>query len=233
MKKTARFHLIILDESGSMSGCRQATIKGCNETIAAVRNLQKEFGEDNSNFVSIYAFQSGKIASRYLCRNLPVDKVRDVTPGDYCPHGCTPLLDAVGSTLVDLEAVASTHDDASATVTIITDGCENDSRRYTPEMVARIIDRLKEKGWTFNLIGANIDVLSTGAGLHIDNTMEFANTEKGTADMFDTFCKDMETYHRSCIMEERIIDDDSIESRIALRKSKSKSFFSTDSDINK
>ena len=37
-----------------------------------------------------------------------------LTAKDYRPNGCTPLYDAVGETLTDLEAVAETHDDAVA-----------------------------------------------------------------------------------------------------------------------
>ena len=37
----ATYNLIILDESGSMSGVRQATISGCNETLNSIRNTAK------------------------------------------------------------------------------------------------------------------------------------------------------------------------------------------------
>lgn len=157
--KTTVFNLVILDESGSMSSLKKMTIDGCNETLNVVRKLQKENADTQRCLVSIYAFQGdGSLPSRYICKNVPADKVNDVTPADYQPEGMTPLLDAVGSTLVDLKAIASTHEDATASVTIITDGYENASKEYTYHDVSKLISQLKELGWNFNFIGANIDV---------------------------------------------------------------------------
>ena len=188
MEKTTVFHLIILDESGSMGHLSQQTVSGCNETLNVIRGLQKKHGDTQRNLVSIYAFQSDSdIPSRYLCKNVNIDKVVDVTLNDYKPWGCTPLLDAVGSTLVDLRAIAETHEDAVANVTIITDGYENSSKDYTWEKVHRLISQLKELGWTFNFIGANIDVEEVSKKLNINNAMAFMATEAGTEKMWDTY----------------------------------------------
>lgn len=209
MEKTTCFNLIILDESGSMSHCVRSTISGCNETLAIVRNLQKEHAERTNHFVSIYPFQgSGSRPSRYLMKNEPIANVQDITGEDYEPCGMTPLLDAVGSTLVDLEAVAKTHADSTAIVTIITDGYENASTRYTGAMVSEIIGRLKEKGWTFNLIGANIDLDMLGTQLNIDNRMAFCNTDDGAKEMFCDFNKSMQRHERRrCIGEDAILKE--------------------------
>ncbi len=69
-------------------------------------------------------------------------------------------------------------------VTIITDGEENSSKHYTSFDVALMIDRLKEFGWNFNFIGANIDVVSVASALNIDNSITFIQDEKGTDEMF-------------------------------------------------
>lgn len=61
---------------------------------------------------------------------------------------------------------------------------ENSSEHYDREKVARMIDALKEMGWSFNFIGANIDVKSTAQSLHIDNSLEFQQDAKGTTAMF-------------------------------------------------
>ena len=36
------FHLIVLDESGSMCGVTAQTISGCNETLQTIREMQKK-----------------------------------------------------------------------------------------------------------------------------------------------------------------------------------------------
>lgn len=223
--KTTAFNLIILDESGSMCGLTKQTIDGCNETLNVVRALQKKHGDTTRQLVSIYAFQSGTIPSRYICKNVPADKVKDITNKDYRPEGCTPLLDAVGMTLVDLKAVASTHEDATASVTIITDGYENSSREYTWKQVAALIAELKELGWNFNFIGANIDVEAVSKKMNIDNSMAFTSDEEGTREMWDNYSASLHSYEEDRICSELTMSCMTQDERIAMRKMKSKSFF--------
>lgn len=221
--KTTNFNLIILDESGSMGSLVKQTIDGCNEALNVVRSIQRENPDTQRCLVSIYAFQSGAaIPSRYLCKNVPVAQVNNVTARDYQPCGMTPLLDAVGSTLVDLRAVASTHEDAVGTVTIITDGYENDSREYTWHRVAQLITELKAQGWTFNFIGANIDVDQVSKKMNIDNAMAFEATPEGTHKMWVAYNDNMASYTRERIHEEANMCE---EDRQAYRVKKSKSFF--------
>lgn len=183
--KSEIFNLIILDESGSMDCVTAQTISGCNETINTIRAAQEKFADTQEHFVSIYAFQSGgPMPSRYIIKNMPIAQVKNITPEQYDPYGCTPLYDAVGSTLTDLKAMTSDSKFAIGSVTIITDGLENSSGHYTRAKVARMIDALKEQGWSFNFIGANIDVEATAQSLNIDNAMEFEQSIEGTERMF-------------------------------------------------
>ena len=39
------YNLIIVDESGSMSGLEQVTISGINETIATIRKAQEDYAD--------------------------------------------------------------------------------------------------------------------------------------------------------------------------------------------
>lgn len=182
--KTEIYNLIILDESGSMCGVKAQTISGCNETINTIRVAQEKFKDTQDNYVSIYAFQSGGTPSRYLIKNVPASAVKHITATDYDPCGCTPLYDAVGSTLIDMKATVKDKECAIGNVTIITDGYENSSEHYTLPQVAKMIDALKEMGWSFNFIGANIDVMKTASTLNIDNAMEFDQNDEGTRMMF-------------------------------------------------
>ncbi len=184
--KTEIYNLIILDESGSMSCVKQQTISGCNETINTVRSAQEKFADTQEHYVSIYAFQSDEeVPSRYLIKNQPIAEAAHINGEQYNPWGCTPLYDAVGETLADLKAVVKDKELAIGSVTIITDGMENASRHYTRVKVAKMIDALKEMGWSFNFIGANIDVKGTAASLGIDNALEFQQDEAGTEAMFE------------------------------------------------
>ncbi|MDE7160899.1 MAG: VWA domain-containing protein [Muribaculaceae bacterium] len=227
MQKTTVFNLIILDESGSMSSARKATVSGCNEVIDGAKSLAAAHADKENAFMSIYAFQSGSaVPSRYLCKNEPVKNARHITEKDYIPMGLTPLLDAVGATLVDLKAVASTHSDAYGVVTVITDGEENDSKEFTYAQVASLISELKEQGWTFNFIGANIDVEQASRKLNIDNAMAFTSDEVGTAAMFKEY-NDRNMEFQSARMEmEAAIPHACEEDLRAVRRKLSGKFFS-------
>lgn len=181
---TQIYNLIILDESGSMGCVTNQTISGCNETIQTIKGTQEEMGEAQQNFVSIYAFQSGR-PSRYLFKNVPAAAAIEIGHSDYEPYGGTPLNDAVGGCLADMKATIGDKADAIGSITIITDGYENASKRYTTAQVATMISELKERGWNFNFIGANIDVVSTSASYNIDNHMAFTSDAEGTRKMWE------------------------------------------------
>lgn len=185
--KTRIFNLIILDESGSMDCVKQQTIDGCNETINTIITAQKQHSDTQEHFVSIYAFQgNGSRPSRYIVKNVGAGDVHHISSGDYEPWGSTPLNDAVGSTLIDLRTCTDEFPQSIGSVTIITDGYENASRHYSRKQVASMIQELKNMGWNFNFIGANIDVVATAATFAIDNTLEFSQDSEGTRQMFET-----------------------------------------------
>lgn len=183
--KAKIFNLIILDESGSMDCVKQQTIAGCNETINTIAAAQKQYADTQEHYISIFAFQGdGSRPSRYIIKNVPAEKATHITPDDYEPYGMTPLNDAVGATLIDLKSYTRESPNSIGSVTIITDGYENASQRYTRQQVASMITELKGMGWNFNFIGANIDVEATAATFAIDNTLEFEQNEQGTTHMF-------------------------------------------------
>ena len=221
---TTVFNLIIVDESGSMSHLTDQTISGCNETLNVVRQAAKEQSATSRSLVSIYAFQNGgPVTSRYLVKNAKAAEVRDITRDDYRPYGNTPLLDAVGSTLSELKAVAATHEDATGIITIITDGYENSSVSYDWGKVAALISQFKEMGWTVNLIGANIDVEAMASRINVDNHYAFQATKTGTSAMFSTFA-DANRCRYNDMAEENAIPDANV--RKEARRKKSKGFFS-------
>ena len=200
--KTSIYNLIILDESGSMDCVRRQTIDGCNETINTIKASQEKFGETQDHYVSIFAFQSdGRKPSRYIIKNVPAIDIKHITPDDYEPWGTTPLYDAVGSTLVDLKATVKSEELAIGNVTIITDGMENSSKQYSIEKITRMIDALKEIGWNFSFIGANIDVKGTSRRFHIENSLEFMQDEKGTQEMFAKERSSRMAYHQCLHMD--------------------------------
>lgn len=227
-KKNQIYNLIILDESGSMSCVTNQTISGCNETLNTIRSAQQKYADTQEHFVSIYAFQSDGRPSRYIFKNMPVGEVKNITDKDYEPWGCTPLNDAVGMTLADLKATTKSKENAIGSVTIITDGYENASREYTIDKVAQMISQLKELGWSFNFIGANIDVIRTASAYNIDNTLEFQQDEEGTRKMFHKERSSRMKYYgrvQACMMAPDSVAEESAPSRMERLKEAAKGYF--------
>ena len=227
MKQTI-YHLIVLDESGSMCGITHQTITGCNETIDTIKAAAEQFAETQEHFVSIYSFQgNGRRPSRYIIKKVPAKDVNPITSEDYQPCGCTPLNDAVGSTLTDLEVSVKDNENALGSVTLITDGYENASKRYTFEQVRNKISALKEMGWNFNFIGANIDAQATARSYNIDNALQFQQSEEGTRAMFAKECSSKLAYLRDLDCCFSLCDDEDLskEDKVKLRKEAGKDYY--------
>lgn len=184
-------HLIILDESGSMNCVRAQTIMGCNKTLHSIRDTAKN-DPSIKQYVSIYCFDSVK--SRYVIRNILADEVKDLTQDDYRPYGRTPLYDAIGYTVTQLSGVVGQQDSVGV-VTIITDGYENDSRNWNLQDIANLIKELKKQGWTFTFIGANIDVKKMASILGVDSFLQFAQSDEGMSNMFETNKRSQQAYY--------------------------------------
>ena len=120
---------------------------------------------------------------RFIFDAMPIAGVRDLTDDDYQPNGCTPLYDAMGTSLANLQK--KVRKDDYALVTIITDGLENASHEYSGKAIKNIVGLLREKGWIFNYIGANQDAVEVATDLSIDRAMNFDATPNGTTHMFE------------------------------------------------
>ena len=150
-------------------------------------------------YVSIFCFDNTN--SRYIFQDVPVEDTRDLTPKDYCPNSCTPLYDAIGYTVTQLQRLID-QTDSVAVVTIITDGEENSSEEWTLKMVRTMIEKLKKQNWTFTLIGTdNLDVETMAQSFAIEEHMEFQQDEEGTKAMFARERRSRERYN-CCVAED-------------------------------
>ena len=182
-KKAKIFNLIIVDESGSMSGLRNVTLSGINETINTIREAQKEYGEVQEHFISLVTFDErndrNTPAVRTIIDAAPASSVEDFS--DYRPQGCTPLYDAMGDSLSKLRNKISGDEDATGVVTVLTDGLENASRKWRVDELRKLIEQLKEEGWTFSYMGSAHDVKEVTDLLSIDNVLEFCHDNMGAS----------------------------------------------------
>lgn len=180
--KTKIYNIVILDESGSMESIKPQAINGYNETVQTIKAAQQKHTEKQEHFVTLVSFNSSGIKT--LCEKAPAEQVQELCEKTYHPDCCTPLYDAIGMILTKFRYSLDENADNKVLVTIITDGEENSSKEYSGEMIKKLVDELKSKGWVFVYIGANQDVEKVAASISIPNVMSFEATHQGTQSMF-------------------------------------------------
>jgi hypothetical protein len=193
--ETRIYNLIILDESGSMGSIREQALSGANETIQTIKAAQLE-NPDDHQMLTFVTFDSGNprpdVRTVIDCEK--IESVKEITPDQYWPSGCTPLYDAMGLSFNALRKVVKDGD--HVLVTVITDGYENSSHIFSAEMIKELVDSLTAQGWVFTYIGANQDSEKTACGLGIKSTMDFQATVRGSVVMWDKMRSSQREYYK-------------------------------------
>lgn len=166
---------VVLDRSGSMGGRENDVINGVNAFLTEQKKLPDpaDIAFVRFDTESIERFrQMGPLAE---CAPLTLD--------DFRPRGGTPLLDAVGKTIAQLEQDWREKRPERAIVVIATDGEENSSREYTKEKLKGMITARQASGmWAFIFLGADIDAFDAAGsiGIYAANTGGHVNSARGT-----------------------------------------------------
>ena len=185
MKKNLTELVFILDRSGSMYGLVDDTVGGYNALLDQNRKLE---GEAMITTV-LFNHEVTRIHDR-----VPIKRVHNMQTKDFQPSGCTALLDAVGTTIADMERVQKilpkSHRAEHVLVAIATDGLENASREYSYAQVKAMITAAQDRGWEFIFMAANIDAAAEAArmGIHADHAVSYEASPAGTAQMYDAVC---------------------------------------------
>ena len=173
------FNLIVLDASGSMYSIRNEAVAGVVETIQTIRTSQEE-NANQEHLLSLVVFNGQYIT--IVFDRMPITKVPDLNEKDYQPTDNTPLYDAMGYSITNLQRYI--EEDDNVLVTIITDGYENASREWNHHRIYQLVEDLKKKNWLFTYIGANQDALKVAKGMGIDHSMNYMSDAEGTKAMF-------------------------------------------------
>ena len=124
---TKIYNLVILDRSGSMTPLREVAVQGYNETLDVIRAAQQQYNLEQQNLVTLTLF-SHFITNVYDCDT--VQNIPNLLLDEYLPLGGTAMLDAIGISLTKLRNKLDSLQNATAVVTIISDGEENSSSIY-------------------------------------------------------------------------------------------------------
>lgn len=177
VKKQKTYIAIVLDQSGSMQSIALETIKSFNDQI---NTIQKEsVGMDTKIMFTTFDHQVS-----HVFFDVAVDKLQTLTEEIYKPNGYTAMYDGICMTIdkMEKELLDINDPDVAVLFTIITDGAENSSKFFTNNHVAEKIKRLRGTNrWTFNLIGANIDLEKASADLNISkgNILKISSSSAG------------------------------------------------------
>lgn len=154
---STRIH-VILDRSGSMESCLNDTIGGFNSFLRQQKNITSD-----SAYLSLYQFNNNY---EIIYQDKNINEVPDLTIDTFIPNGQTALLDAIGKTINSVNEYSYTTED-TVIIVIITDGEENSSCYFEKNIINKMIEEKKQKGWQFVFLGANQDAIEEGAKLGI------------------------------------------------------------------
>lgn len=215
MKQPLTIYHIVLDRSGSMDDCLDATLSGFKEQIQTIQSLQKKF-PDQQIKMGLTVFNE-MVEDLYMNRN--PQQAEPLTRQNYIPSGGTALYDAIYRTAFHIERGIKEFGDPENTnvvMVILTDGYENASRKTNLQGVRELITRLEKTGkWTFNFLGATLDAVEVAEkmAIHRNHSMAFAKR-----DLNSKAFKRMESY-----MDEYMGElDNSIKEKRSFNKSKIK-----------
>lgn len=189
---TKIYNLVILDKSGSMTPLREVAINGYNETLDVIRTAQQQHELEQQNLVTLVLFND-EITNVFDCDT--IQNIPNLLWDNYVPWGTTAMWDAIGVSLINLKTKLDSLENATAVVTIISDGEENASYRYSCQQVALLIDELKNQGVMFVFMGTNQNVKQTATSLHINEYKTFPYTIEGMKEAWQSGMKASAEYY--------------------------------------
>lgn len=167
---------LVLDESGSMTSVMGETISSVNEYVESLKGKGGDmlFTLTKFNTIRTDVFQSG----------VPVAQATKLSRENYRPDGSTPLFDAVGRTIEEIDSkIKGREKQHGVLVVLVTDGEENSSQQYNRDRICQLIRDRQNAGWTFIYLGANQDAwaAATSIGINAQNAVKYDQTNiRGT-----------------------------------------------------
>jgi hypothetical protein len=185
---------VILDRTGSMEAIREDTIGGFNAF------LKEQQGAPGTATLTLVQFDT-QDPYEVIHRFKPIKDVPELTRETYVPRASTPLLDALGRGINDVEkclAGMKEEDRPSRVVlVVITDGQENSSREFRKDQIIKMIKSKQEQaGWQLVFLSADLDSISDALehGFQAALAMSFDKTSHGVAQAFSSVSSRIRSY---------------------------------------
>lgn len=186
---------VILDRSGSMQSIRDDVIGGFN---AFVTDQQKQPGTATLTLVQFDTEDPYEVVHQFK----PIASIPTLTEETYIPRASTPLLDAMGRGVNDLQARLSAMKDidkpSKVIFVFITDGQENSSREFSRDQVVKMIKERSEEDWQFVFLSADLEAINDAVsyGIKRDTALLFHKSGIGTAAAYASLSSKVSDYRR-------------------------------------
>jgi hypothetical protein len=207
--KTDYTHIaVILDRTGSMESIRDDTIGGFN----AFLNEQKQ--QPGKATLTLVQFDS-QDSYEVIHQVKPIKELLELTRETYVPRASTPLLDAIGRGINDLEKclaeMKENNRPSKVVFVVITDGQENASREFRRDQILKMInEKEKQYGWQFVFLSADLDAIDDAMdqGFQAKSAMAFDKTGPGARNAWGSVSEKISNYRASKAREVAFSDED-------------------------
>jgi uncharacterized membrane protein YgcG len=151
---------LLLDRSGSMASCQKLITGGINDFLTKMQN--DATGRDAKFIMTTFDSQGFDIARRG-----DIADVKPLADGEFAPRALTPLYDAVGHAISDLDQAET----QKRMLIIVTDGEENASKKFTAETVRSLITERQKSGWIVIYLAAHVDAWKQAEAVGVPKEM--------------------------------------------------------------
>ena len=176
---TTRSHItVILDRTGSMESIRDDVIGGYNAFLA------QQQAAPGSATLTLVQFDS-QDPYEVLQADADLATVPPLTREQYVPRASTPLYDAIGRGILELEVALAKRRKAErpeqVVFVIVTDGAENASREFDRARVNRLIQAKTGLGWQFVYLAGDLGAFAEAHAMGIapQAALHFAKSKQG------------------------------------------------------
>ncbi len=199
---------VILDRSGSMQAIRDDIIGGFN---AFLEEQQAGPGMVTFTLVQFDLQDPYELVHHFK----PIGLVPKLTRATYVPRAGTPLLDALGRGINDLEATLAKLDErdrpARVVFAVITDGRENSSKEFRKDQIVRMVEERQEQDdWQFVFLSADLEAIrdAWGYGFRQARAMAFDRDRRGVRHAFDALSSRVTDYRTARTSEMTFTEED-------------------------
>ncbi len=180
---------VILDRTGSMESIRDDVIGGFN---AFLHEQKQQAGKATLTLVQFDTQDPYEVVHHWR----EIKTVPELNKKTYVPRASTPLYDAIGRGINDLEAsigkLPESVRPSQVMMVIITDGQENSSKEFTKDKVTQMIaEKQKKHDWQFVFLSADLEAMNEARNLGFSEnaSLFFEKSDAGSAKAFHSLSK--------------------------------------------